>query len=490
MSQPARLTRLLSALKAAGPALAVAALVTAAFLARLQALRASPFPTGVDGFFYLLQVRSLLEHGQLYSPSAPLVPWLMAGLSLVTGPVLAMKMVAALGSAALITPAYLLAKRLSHAVGPALLGAAMVATSAQSIFLSTEFVKQAVGLSLAMGFVAGLAWLLDRPGWRRGLVAAGLLVASALAHKMAVGLAVLWTWPLLAPRLWNSRRSLIGSCLGLLALLWIARKDLAVFGQLFQTHADLSFAVLTSQGRASLVLGHEVALAAMMAFLVLVLAWLRKPKQERLPPLVIGFCAFALFQALPWINNSDDQGVGYRLRLASCACLGPCAAVLAKQVLGERGPRLRLGLLVMAIGLVLLRPWSPHEGVVKAHPAMVEATRHLRGVLPPGTIVVIPERHTAFMAAYYGDVTVRLRPPTPLDPERTVRLLPGAAIRPALAAALDRMRSHPVPGVVPAMALHSLHPNGLVLFSEPTFQYLVAGLPTEEQRWYQAWPVQ
>jgi hypothetical protein len=139
---------------------------------------------------------------------------------------------------------------------------------------------------------------------------------------------------------------------------------------------------------------------------------------------------------------------------------------------------------------VLLRPWTSSEGVVKAHPAMVQATLNLRGVLPPGTTVVVPERHTAFMAAYNGQVRVRLRPPAELDPTHTFRLLPGAGIRPGLAIALDVLRAHPRDGVVPAISLHPMHPNGLVLFSEPTFQYLVAGLPTVDREWYQAWPIQ
>jgi hypothetical protein len=481
--------RFLDALKLVGPALAVAVLVTAAFVARLQFLRSSPFPTGVDGFFYLLQIRSLLEQGQLYSPSAPLVPWLMAGLSLVMEPVLAMKIVAALGSAALVVPAFLVARRLSH-TGPALLGAALVATSAQSIFLSTEFVKQSVGLSLAMGFVVALAWLLDRPSARRALVVASLFVSCALAHKTAVGLALLWSLPLFIPRLRRSRRLLIAGCLGLLVLLACGRRDLAVVGHLFQSQADFTFAVLAPLGRAPLILGHEVALAGVLAVLALLSTRLRRPGEDRLPPLALGFAVFALFQALPWINVVDDQGLGYRLRLAACACLAPCAALLAARVLGRFGPRFRAGTLAIAIALVLLRPWTSNEGVVKAHPAMVEATRRLRGVLPPGTIVVIPERHTCFMAAYYGDVTVRLRPPVVLDPEHTFRLLPGAAIRPGLAAALDQVRVHPVPSLAPAISLHSMHPNGLVLLPEPTFQYIVSGLPTAEQRWYQAWPIQ
>jgi hypothetical protein len=300
---------------------------------------------------------------------------------------------------------------------------------------------------------------------------------------------VLWSLPLFIPRLWHSRRLLIAVCLGLLILLGLGRRDLAVLGHLFQSRADFSFAVLAAQGRAPLILGHEVALAGGLAVLALLSTRLRKPGEDRLPPLVLGFGAFALFQALPWINIADDQGLGYRLRLAACACLAPCAALLAARVLGRFGPRFRAGTLALAMALVLLRPWTSNEGVVKAHPAMVEATRHLRGVLPPGSLVVIPERHTGFMAAYYGEVTVRLRPPVTLDPEHTFRLLPGASIRPGLAAALDRTRGHPVPNLAPAISLHSLHPNGLVLLPEPTFRYLVAGLPTAEQQWYQVWPV-
>jgi hypothetical protein len=104
-------------------------------------------------------------------------------------------------------------------------------------------------------------------------------------------------------------------------------------------------------------------------------------------------------------------------------------------------------------------------------------------------LVVVPERHTAFMAGWYARANVRLRPPPTADPARTFRLLPGAAIRPGLWAALDDLRAHPVPGVAPSLDLHSLHPNGLVALREPTFQYLVTRLPEDERRWYQAWNV-
>jgi hypothetical protein len=74
-----------------GALVATGALVAAAAWIRLRGLQVSPYPTGVDGYWYLIQVRALLDQGRLYYPSAPLVPCLMAGLSLIFDPVLAVK---------------------------------------------------------------------------------------------------------------------------------------------------------------------------------------------------------------------------------------------------------------------------------------------------------------------------------------------------------------------------------------------------------------
>jgi hypothetical protein len=465
---------------------------------RLRALQASPYPTGIDGYWYLIQVRSLLERGHLYFPSAPLVPWLMAAASLLLGPVLAVKTIAAVGSALLVVPSYAIARRVSGERGPALLGAALVATSAQSFFLCTEFVKQAVGLTLAVGFAAALAAVLDRPSKNRVVVVVALLVACALAHKTALGLALLLTGPPVAAVLWRNRGSavvrigLAAACVCAAVAAWAARNALAPLGGLFHRGADFTFAVLNTPGRIPLVLGHEVALAAGLAAVALALSLLRKPADgPRLPVLAVGFIGFALFQALPWLNIADDQGLGYRLRLCACVCLAPCSALAAAQLLRTARPATRTVLLASLIcGVLALRPWHSDEGVIKAHPAMVEATARLDGVLPPEAVVVVPERHTAFMAAWYGRVNTRLHPPAVADASRTFRLLPGAAIRTGLWAALDRLRAHPVAGIAPSLDLHSLHPNGLVLLSENTFQHLISELPEFEQQWYKRWVVQ
>jgi len=478
------------------PLAAIGALFAIAAWVRLGALQESPYPTGIDGYWYLIQVRSLIERGHLDSSSAPLVPWLMAAASLLLEPVLAVKTIAALGSAAMVVPSYSLARRLSGERGPALLGAALVATSAQSFFLCTEFVKQAVGLTLAVAFAAALAARLERPSKARIALAALMLLACALAHKTALGLALLVAAPPAAAHIWRRRgRVVLGLAVAALAAIvvaWLMHNERSPLRGLFHGGADFSFAVLATPGHAPLVLGHEVSLAAGLAALVLVLAVLRRDG-PRLPILAVGFIGIALFQALPWLDIANDQGLGYRLRLCAWFCLAPCSAIAADGLLQWVPEKMRTTLLGLAIcGVLALRPWHSDEGVIKAHPAMVEATARLAGVLPPEAVVVVPERHTAYMAAWYGRVNVRLRPPPvmDLDASRMFRLLPGAAIRPGLWAALDELRLHPAAGVVPSLDLHAMHPNGLVLLAEPTYQFLVARLPDSERQWYRAWVVQ
>jgi hypothetical protein len=473
-------------------ALAVALFLLAGWL-RLRGLLASPYPCGVDGYWYLMQARAWIEQGRFAYPSAPLVPWSMAQLARVVDPVLAMKLVAAFGSAALVLPAFLVARRVAGP-GPALLGAALTATSAESSFLATEFVKQAVGLPLAVGFLVALDACLAQPKRARAAVAIVLLAACAATHKTAVGLALLLGLGPLAPWFWQRRSHarvrvgaivLAGAVVAGVVLAW--PRGLA---HLLSAHADLGFAVLATPGRAPLVLGHEVAWVAGLAAAALLVLWLRRPRSAT-AGLVLGFVVLGLAQALPWLSVADDQGLGYRLRLCGCICLAPCAALVAAEVSRRWSPALRAALLGAALAAVLsVRSWQAHEGVVTAHPAMVEATARLAGKVPAGTLVVVPERHTAFMAAYYGRLDVRLRPPPALDPARTLRLLPGAAIRPGLWAALDELRARPRPDIAPTVALHAMHPNGLVLLSEATFQHLLARLPEAEQQWYRRWVVQ
>src|SRR5205814_860925 len=105
-----------SAWKQRGPAVAaVAGLAVWAFVVRARWLFASPYPSGVDGYFYPVQVRALLETHHHYYASAPLVTWIMAAVAWIgrVDPITAAKLVAAAGTALATIPAYALARRAS-----------------------------------------------------------------------------------------------------------------------------------------------------------------------------------------------------------------------------------------------------------------------------------------------------------------------------------------------------------------------------------------
>jgi hypothetical protein len=152
-------------------AAAVAALVALAFAQRWHVLASSPYPLGIDGYFYPVQVRSLLEHGTLQYPSSPLTFWFMAPFVAATDPITGCKLAAALGGALIAIPAYGVGARLGKSRGAGLVCAALASASAGGAYLSIEFVKQGVGLTVGLGALWAILVALERPPptWKRAL---------------------------------------------------------------------------------------------------------------------------------------------------------------------------------------------------------------------------------------------------------------------------------------------------------------------------------
>ena len=73
---------------------------------RWQILDATPYPVGVDGYFYPIQVRSILEHGVLRYPASPVAFYWMAPFAAVTDPIVGAKLGAAIGCALIAVPAF------------------------------------------------------------------------------------------------------------------------------------------------------------------------------------------------------------------------------------------------------------------------------------------------------------------------------------------------------------------------------------------------
>lgn len=483
---------------------------------RWSVLTATPYPVGVDGYYYPLQLRSLLERGHLAYPSAPLAFWLMLPLAALTDPITGAKLGAALGGAAVVFPAFLVGRRLGGA-GGGLAAAVVAATTGGSFFLSAEFVKHGLGLTVALTAVWLALRAAERPG--RGRLAAAVVGvgAAVLTHKLAGALAltlgaviaVARAWPALAER--RVRRNLAIAAAAVVAAVVVlgvvapARfpggRELRLLGDAVDDRAAWSLPALIIDHGArrpptELALGHQGLAAAALAgaFLIVAALGVRAtrwrpdlPREARaLAWAALGLCALV---ALPWLAVRDPDGIGFRLRVSAFAPAAVVAAALVGRITAGASASARTGALVVGALAALwlaLRPARPTEGQVRAHPAMVAALRAARGALPADAVVVTVERHLGFQLAWYARVPVRMRP-GPVAPARLWRLLPGNLI--GFGSPLDRAltRAAATPGVTPPLALHPRHPAGLVLVPEATWTWILGALPARDAAWWRAW---
>lgn len=499
----------------AATAAALVALIALSFAERWQALNASPFPIGIDGYYYPIQLRALLETGELAYPAAPLALWLMAPLAAATDPITGAKLGAALLGALIALPAYGLGARLGRGRGAGLLAAVLATRSAGSAYLTIEFVKNGIGIGVALAALWLVLGALAAPSRARVAAAVLGIAAAALAHKMAAGVVGVIALPALlaaaAGRGELRGRRLLYAIGGITALTVVAAVLGLLFPQRFLSPADASLVegLLTSDarwgapvyagGRGEIWLGHEALLGLLLALaaalartrsldrrlaaatLALVTRAHTAPPPPAAPPgdAAAGWAilALAVLLGLPWLDVTDVQGLGFRLRIAAFAPLALAAAMLA----GRLTARLRhreLALAGLAAALLLgYTPGDRDEGRVVAHPALVTSIQALGSELPAGATVIIPERHIAFMIAWYLRAPVSLRPePIPVERRWRVMLLvwigAGSPLDQELLAARDR------PGPpAPPRGLHPGHPNGMVLVSEPAWQAIAARLP-------------
>ncbi len=508
-------------------AVALVGLVALSFFQRWTVLTQTPFPVGVDGYFYPVQLRSLLETGSLAYPASPLTFWLMAPLAALTDPVTGAKLGAALFGALIALPAYGVGARLGRSRGAGLVAAALATTSAGSAFLTIEFVKNGVGLTMLLTALWLLLRALESPTAVRIALAVGGAVLALLAHKMAAGMLVLFAVPAVLAAaagrgVLRGRRLLmtIGLVVGVAGLL-------LVLGLLFPRRLpspgdiDLARALFAGQtrwgapalvtGNVMLTFGHEALIGALVGIVgafVLSLPGQRALDQlsRRLPAarvveptspatsrkraaetaLAWMVVLLAIGIAWPRLEVSDVQGLGFRLRVAAFVPMALAAAIVVGRLLA-RVPHKDLVLAGLALVLAARTPGRRDEGRIVAHPAMVAAVQALQNRVPPADTVIVPERHIVYMVAWYTRAHVRLRPEG-VPREHRWRLMPLAWI--GMGSVLDDalMRARTEPGVRPPLGLHPRHPNGLVLVSEPTWQWLLDAIPADARAHWARWP--
>jgi hypothetical protein len=492
---------------AVATALGLAAIVAWSFAQRWSVLGASPFPLGVDGYYYPIQLRSLLEHGHLAYPALPVAFWWMAPFAAATDPVTGAKLGAALGGALIALPAYGLGQRLGKGRGPGLVAAALAACSASSTYLSIEFAKQGIALTVALAALLAIVRALERPSRRRVALAVAALIASCLAHKLAAAFVVIAGVPAAIEHargrgVLRGRRLLFAlaggaalACALVGALVIAGVLDASLIEGLFTRRAHWDLPALVSP---ELDLGHDAIIAffvALAGYIVLLLVPVERPDGVRtIAWAVLGLAAVI---ALPWLAVTDPQGLGFRLRASAFVPLSLAAAIvagglrpLADLAFGEdrvASVAAPAAAAILAVLLVIL-PRDRHEGEVLAHPALVASALALADHVPAGKTVIVPERHVEYMIAWYTRAPVSARPePIPHDARvRVVLPLSPAESGFPLEAALAAARRESL--LDPPIGLHPRNADGFVLVTEPTWDWMLAQLPARSRRHWAAWP--
>jgi len=173
--------------------LLVSALVTLAFSFYLWVFSRNLLITGVDGPYYLIQIRSLLETGGLTYGDPPLTFYLLTFFTLLAGDItLGVKIGVSLLCALSTVPVFYVMKRLGG-FSAGLLAMLLIVFSAPYLRMMTDFMKNAIGVCWLLGFTYYLHDLVFTGFTKKSLaLATCLLLLTGLTHILAFAVALLF----------------------------------------------------------------------------------------------------------------------------------------------------------------------------------------------------------------------------------------------------------------------------------------------------------
>jgi hypothetical protein len=129
------------------------------------------------------------------------------------------------------------------------------------------------------------------------------------------------------------------------------------------------------------------------------------------------------------------------------------------------------------------------EGEVVMHPALAAATANAAGQIPPGATAIVPERRILYPVRWYTRAPVSLRPEHVPSAQR-VRVIgltymggPGSPLDRAIDAAGRE------PSIAAPVQLYPGVHDGLVLVTEPTWDWVLAHVPDDVRAYYTRWPI-
>ena len=227
-----------------GEALDAALAFTAAFLGfafLYHPMASTPLVPGIDGPYYVVQVRWLLTHGQMKYPDPPLAFYLMSVAALVLGDIfVAVEVTSALVTALAALPTYALIKRVTGSRIAAFASALAISLNPFVVRLSSDFMKNSMGLLWLTLFLYFNARYIDRGSKADlfGLIAS--LVLTALTHILDYGVALLYaTLGFLFARGEYRRRAAPGAAMALLSVLALVMAPFVVGGDIWKGFAFL-----------------------------------------------------------------------------------------------------------------------------------------------------------------------------------------------------------------------------------------------------------
>jgi len=178
---------------------------------------------GIDGPYYLTQVRSLMENGRLVYGDPPLVFFIFTFFTLLFGGdiTLGIRVGVALFSALSAVPLYFWIKKITHSEFSGYIAALASIFSASHIRLAEDFLKNAVGAFFLLCFMHYLHCLAIEKGNKRNLLfAAVFLVLTGVTHILILGIALLFlTLYLIVALLLGVNRKSLAKNAGILLLL-------------------------------------------------------------------------------------------------------------------------------------------------------------------------------------------------------------------------------------------------------------------------------
>ena len=338
-----------------------------AALVRVPLLWDDPWAPGYDGWYYVLQVRSLLEGAPLFADRSLLFVPLTALAALLGDAVLANKVAACLFAAIGAAGATVGAHRWTGSRPGALAAGLWWALAPGHLVVSMEFLKNAAGVALVGLLLAALPGLSNpsSPGWRRDAAAVvGLVLLGTLVHKLTGLLGLLLSLGVAAPTI-ASRL-----CRRPHRFLWLAAAALALalfatIGLLRGVDLERIWSPQPGDGpRLPLLMssrripaGHRIALLAAHALPpALVVASWRRPA---LRPLGLPLAALALATTAPFLPFGFDL-TAWRLLLLSFLPMSLALAALMARAHWSLG--------TLLLGFALTTTPSTIQHIARAEP--------------------------------------------------------------------------------------------------------------------------